>query len=119
MNATGLNARTGQALSDIDHLRQSISRILTTPIGTRLMRREFGSLLPELIDQPLNDSTRMRIMAASVMAITRWEPRVALASVTMQPTGEPGALCVSFVAVSLDGPANGTRFNLDTLVRRP
>uniref|UniRef100_UPI0026076D20 ATPase domain-containing protein n=1 Tax=uncultured Sphingobium sp. TaxID=316087 RepID=UPI0026076D20 len=28
--------------------------ILTTPIGSRLMRRDYGSLIPELIDQPAN-----------------------------------------------------------------
>ena len=48
----GINAHTGQALSGIDHLRQSIRDILTTRIGTRVMRRDYGSRLPTLVDTP-------------------------------------------------------------------
>ncbi|NBO96416.1 MAG: phage baseplate protein, partial [Betaproteobacteria bacterium] len=39
----GINAQTGQPLAGIDHLRQSIRDILTTRIGTRVMRRDYGS----------------------------------------------------------------------------
>ena len=49
----GINAHTGQALSGIDHLRQSIRDILTTRIGTRVMRRDYGSRLPTLVDNPM------------------------------------------------------------------
>ena len=49
----GMNAHTGQALSGLDHLRQSIADILSTPLNTRVMRRDYGSRIPELIDQPI------------------------------------------------------------------
>ena len=39
----GINATTGAALSGMDHLRQSIRDILTTRVGTRVMRRAYGS----------------------------------------------------------------------------
>lgn len=29
--------------TELDHIRQSVQDILTTPIGTRIMRREYGS----------------------------------------------------------------------------
>ena len=32
------------------HLNQSIADILTTPIGTRVMRPDYGSNIPRLID---------------------------------------------------------------------
>ena len=51
----GMNAHTGQSLSGLDHLRQSIADILSTPLNTRVMRRDYGSRLPELIDQPINN----------------------------------------------------------------
>nr|VFK47168.1 MAG: hypothetical protein BECKTC1821D_GA0114238_104214 [Candidatus Kentron sp. TC] len=38
----GMSAFTGKHFSDIAHLRQSITDILTTPIGSRVMRREYG-----------------------------------------------------------------------------
>jgi hypothetical protein len=41
---------TRKALEGIDHLKQSIIDILTTPIGSRVMRRDYGSRLFELVD---------------------------------------------------------------------
>ncbi len=49
----GMNAATGRNLTGLDHLHQSIADILSTPIGTRVMRRDYGSRLPELIDAPM------------------------------------------------------------------
>lgn len=73
---TGMHRATGRALDGIDHIRQSIADILTTPLGSRVMRRDYGSLLPELIDQPQNAATHLQLMAATVDALLRWEPRV-------------------------------------------
>lgn len=80
---TGMNAVTGRPLSGIHHIQQSLQDILTTPIGSRVMRRDYGSLLPELIDQPTNDVTLLQIYAAIVMAVIKWEPRVVIATVKM------------------------------------
>ncbi len=76
-----MNRATGAAISELSHISQSISDILTTRIGTRIMRREYGSLIPELVDHPFNDATRLRVYAAVVMALMRWEPRISLSSV--------------------------------------
>ncbi len=73
-----MNRETGGAIGDLDHITQSIADILTTRIGTRVMRREYGSLLPDLVDHPFNDATRLRVYAATVMALMRWEPRISL-----------------------------------------
>ena len=50
----GMDGTTGAKLAGIDHLRQSIRDILTTRIGTRVMRRDYGSDLPGLIDRPMS-----------------------------------------------------------------
>jgi phage baseplate assembly protein W len=76
-----MNRETGGAIDTLDHISQSITDILTTRIGTRVMRREYGSLLPELVDQPFNDVTRLRMYASTVMALMRWEPRISLSRV--------------------------------------
>lgn len=76
-----MNRETGGAISDLDHISQCIADILTTRIGSRVMRREYGSLLPELVDHPFNDATRLRVYAATVMALMRWEPRISLSRV--------------------------------------
>jgi phage baseplate assembly protein W len=54
----GLDASTGKQLSGMAHLRQSVRDILTTPIGTRVMRRDYGSRLYRLVDATMNDAMR-------------------------------------------------------------
>lgn len=76
-----MNRETGGAIGTLDHIAQSIPDVLTTRIGTRVMRREYGSLLPELVDHPFNDVTRLRAYAATVMALMRWETRISLSRV--------------------------------------
>lgn len=77
----GLNAQTGQPLAGIDHLRQSIRDILTTRIGTRVMRRDYGSRLPALIDRPMTPRLAMDLYSSTAEALARWEPRFKLTRV--------------------------------------
>lgn len=70
----GMSRNDGQAIADTDHLRQSVRDILLTPQGSRLARREYGSLLSALIDQPQNPALRLQIMSAVYVALNRWEP---------------------------------------------
>jgi phage baseplate assembly protein W len=79
----GMDARTGKALSGDAHLAQSIADILSTPVGTRLMRRDYGSRVPDLIDAPGNAATRVQLYAATATALMRWEPRIALTRVSL------------------------------------
>lgn len=85
----GTNASTGKRLSGVYHLRQSIKDILTTPIGSRVMRREYGSQVPRLIDAPMNRSTLMDVYSAVAVALRRWEPRFELKQV-QAVSAEPG-----------------------------
>lgn len=78
----GMKSADGRAIEDLEHIRQSVSNILLTPIGSRVMRREYGSLLSELIDQPQNDVLRLQIMAVCYSALLTWEPRITLTSIT-------------------------------------
>ena len=79
----GMSQRSGKAITDTDHLRQSVRDILLTPQGSRVARREYGSLLSVLIDQPQNPALRLQIMSAVYMALSRWEPRLSLDSITI------------------------------------
>ena len=79
-----MNARTGRALSTLAHIRQSLADILTTPIGSRVMRRNYGSEVPELIDQPLHGATVLRIYAATAHAVMLWESRIALTGLQLE-----------------------------------
>ena len=72
----GTHQNTGKTLSGLDHLRQSLTRLLTTPIGSRVMRRQYGAYGFELLDHPGNNANRLKLYAATVDAILRFEPRL-------------------------------------------
>lgn len=96
----GTNASTGQHLAGIDHLRQSVRDILTTPIGSRVMRRDYGSRLFELVDAPINLSTLLEIYAATGEALARWEPRIRVSQVRAE-SAEPGRLVLTLTGTYL------------------
>lgn len=74
-DSTGVNAETGAPLSDWQHVQQSIRKILTTPIGSRVMRRDFGSALFDLIDAKMHARNILALYMATAIAIDKWEPR--------------------------------------------
>lgn len=79
-----MNRETGKSLTSLQHLRQSIVVILTTPIGSRVMRRDFGSMLPYLVDKPVTLRFRTDLFHATAEALARWEPRVKVRKVAMK-----------------------------------
>lgn len=81
---TGMSRSDGRSVSDMQHIRQSLSDILRTPVGSRVMRREYGSLLSAMIDQPQTPALELQIMVACYMAVLKWEPRITLTSVTTE-----------------------------------
>lgn len=98
----GMNRDTGEAITDIDHIRQSVRDILITPEGSRVARREYGSLLSVLIDQPQNDVVRLQVMAATYSALSRWEPRIRLDTVSLS-TDFDGSMQVEITGQRDDG----------------
>lgn len=106
----GMNSADGRALEDIAHLRQSVSDILLTPQGSRLARRTYGSLLFELIDQPQNPALRLQVMAAVYTALTRWEPRLTLSSVTIS-SSKDGSMAVEITGQQASGQSVSLSIN--------
>ncbi|WP_455894077.1 GPW/gp25 family protein [Pseudomonas palmensis] len=74
----GMSRHGGQTLSGIGHLRQSIEDILTTPLGSRRMRPDYGSKLRRFVDLPVNEGWKSAVQAEVARALTRWEPRLKL-----------------------------------------
>jgi uncharacterized protein len=105
----GINATNGKRLSGVDHLRQSIRDILCTPIGTRVMRRDYGSRLYQLVDAPMNRSTLLELYAATAEAISRWEPRFRVTSVVAAEAA-PGQVTLD---VTGDYLPDGTTVTID------
>ncbi|ENN90820.1 phage baseplate assembly protein GpW [Bartonella schoenbuchensis m07a] len=96
--SVGMNCETGKSMVGVDHLRQSIMDILTTRIGTRVMRRDYGSRVLDLIDDPVNETFKVDIYAAVAEALDRWEPRFKLKQVNLTSV-EEGKISISFEGI--------------------
>jgi phage baseplate assembly protein W len=109
----GMSATTGKALDGFDHLRQSIHDILTTPLGSRVHRRDYGSTIPLLVDRPVNASLVTELVAATAEALNRWEPRLKLEKVNIERVSADGQVELSLVGYYL---LNGRRVEIEGLV---
>lgn len=68
-----------------DNVRESIRLILLTEPGERLMRESFGCGLRRFLFEPNTPTTRELIRRRVTQAIGRWEPRVAVEEVAVEP----------------------------------
>lgn len=112
----GISNQTGQALGGMDHLKQSVKDILTTPLGTRVMRREYGSRLFDLIDAPMNNSTIIDIVSATSEALAKWEPRILVERVQVDDANETGNLALTISAKYLP---DGQPIKLEGILLNP
>lgn len=108
----GIDSQTGKQLSGIDHLHQSLRDILATPVGTRVMRRDYGSRLYQLVDAPLNRSTILQLYAATAEAIRQWEPRFKLTRVRIA-SADVGAVLLDLTGNYLP---DGREITIDGIV---
>jgi phage baseplate assembly protein W len=74
---------SGEILTGLDHVIDCVGTILSTEIGSRVQRRDFGSDIPALIDRPQNSETLVDFIMAVAEAL---EPR----RVRGRWYGEPG-----------------------------
>lgn len=86
---------TGRRVSGWAHVQQSIGMILTTPVGSRVMRRDFGSRLFDLIDAKMTPRRVLALYAAVAMALARWEPRFRLTRCAVIATAADGRVGLS------------------------
>ncbi len=72
----GTSVNTFTPLDEFEHVVQSIHDILTTPVASRVLRRDYGSQIPALLDRPMNRDTALDFIIGTADALDRWEPRV-------------------------------------------
>jgi phage baseplate assembly protein W len=109
----GMNRETGQELQGFDHLKQSIADILTTPVGSRVWRRDYGSRLPQLVDRPINQSLIAELVAATAEALDRWEPRLKLEQVRIVSASSGGQVELNLVGYYIP---DGKKITLEGIV---
>lgn len=99
------------ALSEYEEdVRESIRIILLTSRGERVMRPEFGAGLHDYVFDTMSATTIGLIQATIQDALVKWEPRIQVLAVVVQPdAGEIGKLLIN---VDYRVRATNTRFNL-------
>ena len=73
------------------------------------MRRDYGSRLFDLIDAPMNDATRVDMIAATAEALATWEPRVSVDEVSVD-SAKAGKITLSLICTYLP---DGTEIKID------
>lgn len=81
VDTTGAMALTNGAAE----LDSSLRMVLMTAPGERVMRPAFGCRIWELLFEPINATTAGLMVEAVKEAVGRWEPRITLDDVTVEP----------------------------------
>lgn len=71
----------GSELTEHEHIFQSLEDIASTPFGSRIMRREYGTQLANFIDQPISQSLYLKCYSSLYAAFLRWENRIEISQI--------------------------------------
>ncbi len=93
-----VNVQGSIQLSDrTPNLEESIQIILRTRLGERVYRPNFGSRLSEMLFEPMNSQTLLRIRLYVEEALEMWEPRIILKDVVTVPNQEKGRVDIEII----------------------
>jgi phage baseplate assembly protein W len=67
-----------------EDVRQAIRIILSTSLGERVMRPDFGAGLRSVLFEPLSTTTMSLVQHHVERALVEWEPRIDLLNVTVE-----------------------------------
>lgn len=91
----------GEVVQGIADVEQCLGIIVTTPQGSDPLRPTFGADIWRFVDFPINLALPT-IISELTSAITNWEPRVNLVSVTAQPVLDGSAQSGAHLTVTLN-----------------
>jgi len=107
----GVDATGRIALSEYeDDISEALRIVLLTSKGERVMRQEFGASLHDFVFESMSATTIGRAQAAVTDALIKWEPRIEVLRVDVEPEqGEIGKLLID---IEYRVRATNNRFNL-------
>jgi phage baseplate assembly protein W len=90
-----VNAKGGLSYSNgPDRIQDAIWIVLSTALGERVMREDFGAGVNDYVFQSNSDLMRAQLAATVSAALAKWEPRIQLAGVTVQAGSEPSQVLI-------------------------
>jgi len=100
----GVDRDTGRPIEGRAYLRQRIDDVLMTPIGSRVMRRDYGSRLAELVDMAVNPANVLLLYGAVAEALQRWVGGFKLSRVQLLRGDAPGQFILALEGVETGQP---------------
>lgn len=71
----GLSRHTGKPIGNLESAYQGVETVLTTRLGERVMRREFGAGIVEILGRAVTPALFLAWQQLLGTAIDLWEPR--------------------------------------------
>lgn len=84
----GISRHTGQVISNLESAYQGVEVILTTRIGERWFRREFGGGIVELLGRAITPSLFVAWQQLIGTAIDLWEPRFKVRAISVDASSD-------------------------------
>jgi uncharacterized protein len=80
-----------------DKLRDNIVQILLTTVGERLMERDYGTGIRQLLHDPNDDALHSIAKYQIAKAVGRLEPRVLVQDITIETEAEQLLITVAYI----------------------
>jgi phage baseplate assembly protein W len=96
-----------------DNIRESIRVILLTELHERLRLPEFGGGLNRFLFEPNTVTTRQLLQDRITKALTQWEPRIAVESVSVEPDPSARETAIATITYRLVATQTRERVNLN------
>ena len=93
-----------------DRIRDAIWIVLDTAVGERVMRPTFGAGVTDFVFQPNTPVTRIALADAIKPALLKWEPRIELEAVRVDPV--PGERSQVMASIEYRIRSTNELFNL-------
>lgn len=91
-----VNAKGGLSYSSgPERIQDAIWIVLSTSLGERLMRPDFGAGVNEYVFQSNSDLVRIQLQTAVNDALLKWEPRIELVNVIVQEGAQASQVLIS------------------------
>lgn len=92
---TGIDAETGQLLTGLAHVSQSVSTIITTVPLEMVMLLDFGCDVVSRIGRNMYRESVLRLYGDIVTAVHRWEPEYRISRMQLVNITRTGGLAIA------------------------
>jgi len=99
-------------VSDLEDIKESITILLSTILGERVMRHDFGANLHELVFENMNLTSKTIATSTIKTALVLYEPRVKVNSVELEEGVNDSLQGLMNIRVDYTVRAVNSRFNL-------